>query len=175
MHTGMLMYTQSYINCLLRSCLIDLFPSMMDGFPPKNGIRGRLPTKDLAFSDFILKPQLRDLHTTMWGWHYDRQESFLFSEEDSCPVFDFLGRVEYFDDDMRRVLHHLNATKMLDYLDSIGGKIIQANSWGADKKKMLDGGLNKEYSTPQIIHRVASNYAPDFQLLGYDPDVIPDK
>jgi hypothetical protein len=111
----------------------------------------------------------------MWGGHYDRQDSFLFSEEDDCPVFDFLGRVEYFDDDMRRVLHHLNATKMLDYLDSIGGKIIQANSWGADKKKLLVGGLRKEYSTPQIIHRVAANYASDFQLLGYDPDVIPEK
>ena len=69
----------------------------------------------------------------------------------------------------------MNATKMRDDLDSIGGKISQAHSWGADKKKMLVGGLNKEYSTPQIIHRVASNYAPDFQLLGYDPDVIPDK
>jgi hypothetical protein len=147
---------------------------MMDGFPPKNGIRGRLPTKDLSFSDFVLRPNQRELHTSMWPGHYDRQETFLFSE-DKCPVFDFLGRIEYFDEDMRRVLNHLNATKMIDYLDSMGGKITPANSWGADKKKSLVGGLRKEYSAPHIAGRVASEYMSDFQLLGYNSYDIPDK
>lgn len=93
---------------------------MMDGFPPKNGIHGRLPTKDFPFSDFVLKPARRDLHTTMWPGHYDPQTDFIFPEEGSqCPTFDFLGRLDHFDEDMRRVLNYLNATKMLDHLDSI--------------------------------------------------------
>ncbi|KAL3791553.1 hypothetical protein ACHAW5_000856 [Stephanodiscus triporus] len=147
--------------------------SMMDGFPPKNGIRGRLPTKDLSFSNFVLKPYQRGLHTSMWPGHYDRQETFLFSE-DKCPVFDFLGRIEHFDEDIRRVLNHLNATKMIEYLESMGGKVTPANSWGSDKKKIV-GGLRKEYSTPQIVSRVASEYMSDFQLLGYDSHDIPEK
>jgi len=147
--------------------------SMMDGFPPPNGVRGRLPTKDFSFPDFVLKPNQRDLHTSMWPGHYERQETWLFSEKEQCPMFDFLGRLEHFDEDMRRILIHLNATKMLDYLDAIGGKIMPANSWGADKKKSLGGGLQKEYSTPQIIGRVASDYRKDFQLLGYNIHDVP--
>mmetsp|Transcript_31284 Transcript_31284/g.75625 ORF Transcript_31284/g.75625 Transcript_31284/m.75625 type:complete len:352 (+) Transcript_31284:233-1288(+) len=148
--------------------------SMMDGFPPSNGVRGRLPTKDFSFSDFVLKPNQRDLHTSMWPGHYDRQREFLFSEDGQCPVFDFLGRLEHLDEDMQRILNHLNATTMLDYLDSIGGKIIPANSWGADKKKSVGGGLRKEYAPP-VIGRVASLYYEDFQLLGYDFNEIPQK
>ena len=92
---------------------------MMDGFPATNSIRGRLPTKDFSFSQFVLNPYERELHTSMWPGHYDPQYPFLFSEgEEKCPMFDFLGRLEHFDNDMRRILVHLNATKMLDYLDS---------------------------------------------------------
>lgn len=168
-------YAPSYVDVLhTHFSPISSWQSMMDGFPPKNGIRGRLPTKDLSFSDFVLIPNERELHTSMWPGHYDRQETFLFSE-DKCPVFDFLGRIEYFDEDMRRVLNHLNATKMTDYLDSMGGKITPANSWGADKKKFLVGGLRKEYSAPHIAGRVASEYMSDFQLLGYNSYDIPDK
>ena len=149
--------------------------SMMDGFPSNNGIRGRLPTKDFPFSEFVLKPYKRELHTSMWPGHYDRQSTFLFSEEgDNCPMFDFLGRLEHFDEDMLRILTHLNATKMLDYLESIGGKVTAANSWGKDKKN-AQGGLRKEYSTLQVIGRVASDYYPDFQLLGYNYIEVPEQ
>ncbi|KAL9181385.1 hypothetical protein ACHAXT_010190 [Thalassiosira profunda] len=148
--------------------------SMMDGFPPANGIRGRLPTQDLSFEEFVLQPYKRELHSSIHAGHYDTQESFLFSEEmDECPMFDFLGRIEHFDEDMRRVLTHLNATKMLDYLDSIGGKIMSANSWGSDKKKAR-GGLEKEYSSLAVMGRVASDYRKDFRLLGYNPYKVPE-
>eukprot|EP00581_Thalassiosira_minuscula_P012310 CAMPEP_0183719712 /NCGR_PEP_ID=MMETSP0737-20130205/12535_1 /TAXON_ID=385413 /ORGANISM="Thalassiosira miniscula, Strain CCMP1093" /LENGTH=356 /DNA_ID=CAMNT_0025949449 /DNA_START=250 /DNA_END=1320 /DNA_ORIENTATION=+ len=168
-------YHQSYFHfSFVRSPFSRLYSaySMMDGFPPLNGIRGRPPTRDYSFSDFVLSPNKRELHTSMWPGHYDAQQDMLFSEE-ACPMFDFLGRVEYFDEDIRRILNHLNATKMLDYLDSIGGKIMPANSWGADKKKSIDGGLRKEYSSPQVMQRVASNYRRDFDLLGYNPHEVP--
>ena len=64
---------------------------------------------------------------------------------------------------------------MTDSLDLMGGKITPANSWGADKKKFLVGGLRKEYSAPHIAGRVASEYMSDFQLLGYNSYDIPDK
>lgn len=147
---------------------------MMDGFPAANGIRGRPATKDFSFADFVLKPYQRELHTSMWPGHYDHQVSFLLSERDQCPVFDFLGRIEHFDEDMRRVLEHLNATKMLDYMDSIGGKISKENSWGAAKKNSIDGGLRKEYAKPAVVGRVANDYALDFVLLGYDMNDVPE-
>jgi hypothetical protein len=148
---------------------------MMDGFPPVNGLRGRLPTQDYTFSDFVLRPNERGLHTSMWLDHTASQESFLFSDQEKCPMFDFLGRIEHFDEDMRRVLAYLNATKMLDYLESNGGRVSPANSWGADKKKSMVDGLREEYSSHEVIARVASDYKSDFQLLGYDPSVIPIK
>lgn len=147
--------------------------SMMDGFLPPNGIHGRLPTKGYPFSEFVLKPRRRELHTSMWPGHYDTQATMLFSETEFCPMFDFLGRLEHFDEDMRRILIHLNATKMLEYLDSIGGRILPANSWGASKKKSIRGGLRNEYSSPQVTERVAEDYHKDFELLGYNPYEVP--
>ena len=148
---------------------------MMDGFPPSNGLRGRLPTQDYSFSEFVLKPNERGLHTSMWLDHTAGQETFLFSDQEMCPMFDFLGRIEYFDQDMRRILKHLNATIMLDYLESKGGKVSPANSWGSDKKRSMVDGLRDEYSNPEVMSRVASDYMTDFQLLGYDPYTIPIK
>lgn len=149
--------------------------SMMDGFPPSNGLRGRLPTQDYSFSDFVLRPNERGLHTSMWLDHTAGQETFLFSDQEKCPMFDFLGRIEHFDEDMRRVLTHLNATIMLNYLESNGGKVSPANSWGSDKKQSMVDGLRDEYSSPEVMARVASDYMSDFQLLGYDPSTIPIK
>lgn len=149
---------------------------MMDGFPPRNGLRGRLPTQDYSFSDFVLRPNERGLHTSMWLDHTAGQDTFLFSDDDAkCPLFDFLGRIEHFDEDMRRVLTHLNATKMLDYLESNGGKVSPANSWGSDKKRSMADGLRDEYANIEVMSRVASDYRSDFQLLGYDPSTIPIK
>jgi len=149
--------------------------SMMDGFPPKNGVKGRLSTKDFSFSEFVVNPYERSIHTSMWPGHYDQQYPFLFSEKEMCPMFDFIGRLEHFDEDMRRILTHLNATKMQDYMNSLpGGSISSANSWGS-RKKQSNGGLRKQYSTPQVIGRVASDYIHDFRLLGYDIENVPEK
>lgn len=129
-------------------------------------------TENFPFPEFVLKPGLRKNHTSMHPGHYDRQEHFLFSNH-SCPSFDFLGRVEHFDEDMRTILYHLNATKMIDYFEAQGGKIIPSNTWGSNKKKSIGGDLRSVYSLPEVVNRVASVYKKDFDLLGYDSREVP--
>ncbi|KAL3787219.1 hypothetical protein HJC23_012340 [Cyclotella cryptica] len=146
--------------------------SMMDGFPVNPDLRGRV-TENISFQDFVMtEPKSRKKFTKMHPSHYYNQTDFLFSRN-SCPSFDFLGRVEHFDDDMRTILEHLNATKMIAYLDKLGGVIHPANTWGANKKKSIGGDLRMEYRAQELRHRVATVYSKDFDLLGYDAHEVP--
>ena len=143
--------------------------SMMDGFPKRPNARGHV-TDSLPFKDFVMmSPIERKQYTNMHPSHYYRQTDFIFSKG-NCPTFDFLGRVEHFDQDMRTILQHLNAQDMLDYLDKNGG-VQPANTWGSDKKKSLEnGGLRNEYSFREI-NQVVDLYESDFELLGYDKEI----
>ena len=139
--------------------------SMMDGFPHKEGT-GHV-TDTVSFSKFVMtEPKKRNAFTKMSSSHYLAQTDFTFSR-DLCPSFDFLGRVEHFDQDMRVILEHIDAKVMIDYLDSIGGTVNPVNTWGSNKKKSISGGLQAEYSSPEIRDRVVDIYKRDFDLLGY--------
>jgi hypothetical protein len=142
---------------------------MMDGFPLEPGQK---VTDTFSFHDFVLKPKQRKNHTTMHAGHYDRQKNFIFSNH-TCPSFDFLGRVEHYDEDMKTILNHLQATKLLQYLDSIGGSVKPANTWGENKKQSIGGDLRQEYSSKEVIESVAYVYRKDFDLLGYDTHTVP--
>eukprot|EP00956_Cyclotella_meneghiniana_P015058 scaffold22815_cov61-Cyclotella_meneghiniana.AAC.2 len=144
--------------------------SMMDGFPLHPNMKGHV-TESLPFKDFVpMSIEERRKHAKMHKSHYYNQTDFIFSKG-GCPVFDFLGRVEYFDQDMRTILEHLNAKEMLDYLDKKGG-VEPSNTWGSTKKKSIGGDLRKEYTSKEVS-RVAADYSPDFSLLGYDKDEVP--
>lgn len=99
--------------------------SMMDGFPIEPGQK---VTDVFSFHDFVINPEEREQYTIMHAGHYDHQTSFILSK-DKCPSFDFLGRVEHYDEDMRTILNHIKATKLLQYLDSIGGSVHVRNSF----------------------------------------------
>ena len=139
-----------------------------------DGARRRLDTADFPFSDFVLKPRDRARHTSMSSTHYIEQAQFVFSKEE-CPCFDFLGRVEHFDEDMKIILHHINATKMIRYFESIGGKVNPVNTWGSNKKMTLGGNLSSAYVSKAVVNRVISEYYRDFKLLGYNIDEVPEK
>jgi len=143
--------------------------SMMDGFPIDSGQK---VTDTFSFHDFVLKPRQRKNHTKMHAGHYDLQKNFIFSNQ-TCPSFDYLGRVEHYDDDMRTILNHLNATKLITYLDNIGGSVKPANTWGQNKKDSIGGDLRAEYSSNAVKQTVAVVYKTDFDLLGYDKNNVP--
>ena len=145
--------------------------SMMDGYPRQEG--GQPVTGTVSFSKFVMtEPKKRKAFTKMSPSHYLSQTDFTFSK-DSCPSFDFLGRVEHFDQDMRTILERINSKEMIDYFDSIGGTVNPVNTWGSNKKKSTSGGLQAEYSSPEIRDRVADTYKRDFDLLGYDWQAVP--
>jgi len=143
--------------------------SMMDGFPLEPGLR---VTDAFSFHDFVMKPNERGNHTTMHAGHYDQQTTFIFSNY-TCPSFDFLGRVEHYDEDMRTILKHLNATELIAYHYELGGAVHPANTWGANKKRSIGGDLRKEYNSREVINKVVSQYKQDFNLLGYDWRFVP--
>jgi hypothetical protein len=142
---------------------------MMDGFPLEPGLR---VTDAFSFHDFVMKPNERGNHTTMHAGHYDQQTTFIFSNY-TCPSFDFLGRVEHYDEDMRTILKHLNATELIAYHYELGGAVHPANTWGANKKRSIGGDLRKEYNSREVINKVVSQYKQDFNLLGYDWRFVP--
>lgn len=168
---AILNYTDYFTFSFVRNPFSRMYSmySMMDGFPMKPGQK---VTDTYSFHDFVLKPGERKNHTTMHAGHYDRQKNFVFSNH-TCPSFDFIGRVEHYDEDMRTILNHLHATKVIEYLDKIGGSVEPANTWGSDKKQTIGGDLRKEYSSNRVIQTVARVYGPDFELFGYDKFNVP--
>ena len=146
--------------------------SMMDGFPLAPSMKGKV-TQRVSFEQFVLTdPTQRKNYTKMHKSHYYPQTEFVFSKQD-CPSFDFLGRVEHFDQDMRTILEYLNATTLLEYLDSLGGSIHPSNTWGTTKKKSLGGDLRDVYVEERVRDKVVEDYERDFELLGYDWKEVP--
>lgn len=146
--------------------------SMMDGFPINPNDRGHV-TDSLSFQNFVkMAPIERKKYSKIHPSHYKQQTDFIFSKS-YCPVFDFLGRVEHFDEDMRTILEHLNAKEMIDYLLKSGG-VEPANTWGSNKKKSLKGNLGSEYGVNET-NKVATYYKTDFDLLGYDSSMVPNE
>lgn len=168
---AILNYTSYFTFSFVRNPFSRMYSmySMMDGFPIESG---KKVTDTFSFHDFVMKPNERKNHTAMHAGHYDRQKNFIFSNL-TCPSFDFLGRVEHYDEDMRTILNYLNATKLVNYLDGIGGSVKPANTWGSDKKKSIGGDLRKEYISKQVVRTVAAVYRKDFELLGYSKDDVP--
>lgn len=143
--------------------------SMADGFPVSPSLRGHV-TERMSFENFVrMTPIERKKFTKMHKSHYLPQTDFIFSRN-NCPAFDFLGRVEHFDEDMRTILEYLNATEMLEYLDKNG--VRPANTWGANKKKTIGDDLKSVYSSQEIT-TVTTNYKNDFSLLGYENNQVP--
>ncbi len=148
--------------------------SMMDGYPKAVGKKGPgSVTDEFKFDQFVLNPTERSKHTLMSPSHYVEQSKFLFSS-DNCPAFDYLGRLENYDDDMRTILNHLNATEMIRYMDANDGKVEPVNTWGSSKKETKGGDLISAYGSEEnVIQKVADDYRRDFELLGYSTRVVP--
>ena len=125
------------------------------------------------FTDFVMNPSERKFHTSMSASHYIQQTSFLFDKH-NCPSFDFLGRVEYFDQDMKVILDHLKVPEMNEYFKTSGNTVKPVNTWGSNNKKnSLGGDLRNIYKSQDVVDRVVHTYENDFRLLGYNTSTIP--
>ena len=126
--------------------------------------------------------------------HCQPQTKFLFDAND-CPVFDFVGHLESFEDDLRHLVTNLlGSPELQKHFKSIYGNntaeglplTIKDNSMKAkstsfgtkQKQATLGGNLQIAYQSAatqghDIQQAVANEFARDFRLLGYDPSVVP--
>ena len=151
--------------------------SMAKGAYPKNAN----VTTDYTFDNFILNPKERSKYTNLSPSHYDPQTGFLFNSH-NCPLVDFIGRVENFDQDMNILLtkYIRNATEMMHlFYDVQNSTVGLVNTWGRNEKKnhLQDGNLKYAYRSKNVHESVVDVYRADFELLGYDTsfDAIPMK
>lgn len=129
--------------------------------------------------------------------HYAPQSTFLFTSGSSgCPVVDFIGHLETMHDDLETVLTYIDSPELWSYFHSqnnkTGAKIAtdKSTAFGArQKEKELKGNLQTAYGYQQqhpavggsdaphawsaIQRAVAEEYKRDFNLLGYDPNLVP--
>jgi hypothetical protein len=127
--------------------------------------------------------------------HYFPQSHFLFNGQ-FCPVFDFLGRLEHFDRDMKVVLNHIQSPELNSiFYDNYNGTMERNAGTSFGHKKLLlqnktksKGGTHlkvssatKDNNTPldnlfqddAIRQHAMKEFAVDFRLLGYLPNGIP--
>ncbi|KAI2494398.1 sulfotransferase family [Fragilaria crotonensis] len=106
--------------------------------------------------------------------HYDPQINFLM-DYSHCPVFDFLGRLERFREDMQIILNQIQSPDLQAYFNSTGGMDLRENctSYGERKKQSeLGGNLRNAYQSQATIDAIAKEFESDFTLLGYDPTQV---
>ena len=132
--------------------------------------------RSASFEDFVTmsRGQRRNASKTAPA-HYEPQVNFLM-DYSNCPVFDFLGRLERFREDMQIILNQIQSPDLQAYFTSTGGKDLRENctSFGERKKQSeLGGNLRNAYQSQATVDAVAQEFESDFTLLGYDPTRVP--
>ena len=143
--------------------------SMADSMPRRN-------LAPVSFDKFatMTRGERRDTSKTS-PTHYNPQVNFLM-DHSYCPVFDFLGRLERFRDDMQIILNQIQSPDLQAYFTSTGGNDLRDNctSFGERKKQSeLGGKLRNAYRSQTTVDAIAQEFESDFTLLGYDPTQVP--
>lgn len=150
------------------------FARMYSGFAMADSMR-RKGRGHLPFQNFVRHPGLRSNWTLTARGHFAPQFKFLF-DANQCPVFDFLGRLERFNEDMQVVLDQIKSPELQRYFDRHKEHGIRDESTAfGQRKKMADhnGVLQKAYHAADLVELVAEEYATDFNLLRYDNSTVP--
>ena len=107
--------------------------------------------------------------------HYDLQIKFLM-DSSHCPVVDFVGRLERFQDDMQIVINQIQSPDLQAFFTASGGKDLVDNCTNFGERKKLSelgGNLRNAYQSQATIDAIAKEFEFDFKLLGYDPTQVP--
>ncbi|KAI2494396.1 sulfotransferase family [Fragilaria crotonensis] len=106
--------------------------------------------------------------------HYDLQIKFLM-DASHCPVVDFVGRLERFQDDMQIIINQIQSPDLHAFFTASGGNLVDnCTNFGERKKQSeLGGNLQNAYLSKATVDAVAKEFEFDFELLGYDPQQIP--
>jgi Sulfotransferase family len=106
--------------------------------------------------------------------HNAAQTKFLF-DGFNCPVFDFIGRLENFEEDMQFVLNQIQSPELQEYFsEKWKNSTDNCTNFGERKRNSeLAGELHNAYRSLQTKSAVVKEFYSDFMLLGYDKEKIP--
>jgi hypothetical protein len=132
---------------------------------------------EFSFEQFVLvEPKRRRYMSRTSPSHYRPQTSFLF-DQNECPVFDFIGRLERFDQDLQIVLDRIGSPELQRYYDAHKNTkdMHAANTNYGERKKSseLGGKLSSAYQNPAIVEAAARDYERDFALLRFNNKIVP--
>jgi Sulfotransferase family len=155
------------------------FSRLYSGYSMADSMRskGMMTRPEFTFSDFVMASTVERRRMSMTSpSHYLPQASFLFDKESHCPVVDFIGRLERFDEDLQIVLSKIASPELQAYYDAKHGDMLHESNTAYGKRKQekdLGGSLLNAFSTPELVDAAAKEFEEDFRLLGYDPTVVP--
>ena len=130
--------------------------------------------------------QLSYLHPS----HYSPQTKYLFTSK-KCPAVDYIGHLETMNEDLATVLERIGSPELWKYYEYRMSQKVQlkndkSTAFGDTKrKKDLGDNLQTAYnyhssadgqqpsSWTEIQKAVYEEYKQDFDMLGYDPNVVP--
>lgn len=155
---------------------------------------------DYSFREFALNPRKRKQMSITSPSHYVPQMKFLFTAS-GCPVFDFIGRVEQMDRDMKLLFDEIEKRSGNDNVTgnllpsssmlrrhfnlNMNGTLTRENSHGYNKKELDDsnnpckignyacGSIEASYMDKEVLSSVQEAFSVDFDLFGYDTNDIP--
>jgi len=192
-------------NFLIFSFVRDPYARLYSGYAMAEAYAKRKPYKypPFSFREFALgsSTQRKRLSSLDISHHFPQSNYVL--DRFRCPVFDYVGRLETYDEDLLRIIHEIeyrhhaknnkNGYAMEDvpptplmehYLKSKAqsqGRLYanEGTSFGKAREARLEsnstaiGSLYDVYADKQIVNHVATEYAVDFQSFGYSIDHIP--
>ena len=147
-----------------------------------------------SFRDFVMaSQQQRGRFSPTSRSHYLPQAMFL-TDSNGCPVFDYVGKIEYYEDELHRIIYEIDrryrASHDVNEYDSISSnplmveyeRSVKVNSGRINasrgtsfsaKKKKKRGNYNMEsaYSEVAVAEKVYNEFKVDFDLFGYSDDV----
>ena len=127
----------------------------------------------VSFEEFALQRHIRKSVSRLSTSHYAQQSSFLFNKA-NCPAFDFLGRLEHFDEDLMFLLQLIGSPELQYAFQNGTLQHEQSTAFGSRSLQRQDLA-QVYYASDEVMQSVALEYARDFNLLGYDNTAVPRK
>jgi len=191
-----------FIWSFVRSPFSRLFSgyAMAQGMNQQKAKSGKKIYAKFSFLEFAMAHQRQRQKMSITDVaHYTPQAKFL-SDRKNCPIFDYIGRLEHYDDDLLRIINEIEkrhyaqnydgeyssmaagvevpptplTTKYLEYIEGKGRiEANRATSFGAKRKAKMGGEMDSAFSDKAAVGKVYKEYNIDFTMFGYDSEYNP--
>ena len=167
----------NHANYFVWSFVRNPFSRLYSGYSMADSMRTskqrNTTLREFTFQEFALAKRIQRSSLSMTSTdHYVPQVAFLF-DSSSCPVVDFIGHLEHFQEDLEFVLQKIQSPELQSYYDQHGEELHESSTAYGKRKQDKGESLSKVYATPKVMQAVANEFKQDFRLLRYDPTVIP--